>query len=221
VKFGFGQSNPTYQIKSSDGSKYVLRKKPPGRLLSKTAHQVDREYRVLHALERTDVPVPRAIILCEDENVIGTIFYIMEFLDGRMFENPSFPGVSASDRREMWHDAVRTVAKLHRIDPKDVGLETFGKPTGFYNRQIKTFRRLAESQAAAKDKDSGEAVGQIPHFDEFLDFFADENKQPKDRGVLFHGDYKIDNLVYHKTEPRVIGILDWEMSTIGTYLRGN
>jgi len=168
---------------------------------------------VIHALESTDVAVPRAICLCEDDSIIGTAWYIMEFLDGRMFENPSFPGVSAEDRREMWHDAVRTLGKLHRIRPKDVGLETFGKPSGFYNRQLRTFGRLAESQAAAKDKDSGEAVGQLPHFDEFTSFFAD--KQPEDRGVLVHGDYKIDNLVFHKTEPKVIGILDWEMSTIG------
>jgi aminoglycoside phosphotransferase (APT) family kinase protein len=181
--------------------------------LSKTAHQVDREYRVIHALEQTDVAVPRAYCLCEDESIIGTAFYIMEFLDGRMFENPSFPGVSAQDRREMWKDAVRTLGKLHRIRPKDVGLESFGKPSGFYNRQLKTFGRLAESQAAAKDKETGEAVGQLPHFQDFLSFF--QTNQPQDRGVLVHGDYKIDNLVYHKTEPRVIGILDWEMSTIG------
>ena len=136
----------------------------------------------------------------------------MEFSDGRIFENPSFPGVSAEERTEMWKDAVRTLAKLHRIPPKDIGLETFWKPSGFYNRQIKTFGGLAESQAAAKDKDSGEPVGQLPHFDEFVQFFSDEKRQPKDRGVLVHGDYKIDNLVYHKTEPKVIGILDWEMS---------
>ncbi|KAK4891381.1 hypothetical protein LTR27_010035 [Elasticomyces elasticus] len=212
-QFGFGQSNPTYQVTNSTRKRYVLRKKPPGKLLSKTAHQVDREYRVIHALENTDVAVPKAYCLCEDESIIGTAFYIMEFLDGRMFENPSFPGVIAEDRREMWHDAIRTLGKLHRIRPKDVGLETFGKPAGFYNRQLRTFGRLAESQAAAKDKDSGEAVGQLPHFDDFISFFA--NNQPKDRGVLVHGDYKIDNLVFHKTEPKVIGILDWEMSTVG------
>lgn len=113
----------------------------------------------------------------------------------------------------MWHDAVRTLAKLHRVDVKKAGLETFGRPTGFYNRQIKTFGRLAESQAAAKDKDTGKAVGQLPHFHDFLEFFTKD--QPQDRGVLVHGDYKIDNLVFHKTEPKVIGILDWEMSTVG------
>ena len=141
----------------------------------------------------------------------------MEFLDGRMVENPSFPGVSAEDRTEMWKDAVRTLAKLHRIPPKDIGLESFGKPSGFYNRQIKTFGSLAKSQAAAKDKESGEPVGQLSHFDDFVKFFSEPKNQPKDRGVLVHGDYKIDNLVFHKTEPRVIGILDWEMSALQLY----
>jgi aminoglycoside phosphotransferase (APT) family kinase protein len=189
-----------------------LRKKPPGELLSKTAHKVDREYRVIHGLEQTDVAVPKAYCLCRDEKVIGTEFYIMEFLDGRMIQNPAFPGVSAEDRRAMWKDAIRTLAKLHRVRHKEVGLETFGKPSGFYNRQIKTFGSLAKSQAAAKDKETGEAVGQLPHFDEFVEFFSEPKSQPKDRGVLIHGDYKIDNLVFHKTEPKVIGILDWEMS---------
>lgn len=215
MQFGFGQSNPTYQVTDSTGTRFVLRKKPPGKLLSKTAHQVDREYRVIHALEQTDVPVPKAICLCQDENVIGTDFYIMDFLDGRMIVNPALPDVSPEDRREMWRDAVRTLAKLHRVRPKDVGLETFGRPSGYYNRQLKTFGRLAESQAAAKDQESGEPVGQLPHFDEFIQFFSDAKKQPEDRGVLVHGDYKIDNLVFHKTEPKVIGILDWEMSTVG------
>ena len=211
-QFGFGQSNPTYQVTDSTNQKFVLRKKPPGELLSKTAHKVDREYRVIHALEKTDVPVPKAICLCRDESVIGTDFYIMEFLDGRMIQNPSFPDVSEKERTEMWKDAVRTLAKLHRIVPKDVGLETFGKPSGFYNRQIKTFGSLAESQSAAKDKDTGVAVGKFPHFDDFVQFFSEQKNQPKDRGALVHGDYKIDNLVFHKTEPKVIGILDWEMS---------
>lgn len=152
--------------------------------------------------------------MCKDESVIGTEFYIMECLEGRFFHNPSFPGVSAEDRTALWKDAVQTLAKLHRIRPKDVGLENFGKPNGFYNRQIKTFDSLAKSQSAAKDKDSGEPVGQLPHFDGFLEFFSDQSRQPKDRGMLYHGDYKIDNLVFHSTEPKVIGLLDWEMATV-------
>ncbi|MCJ1350395.1 MAG: hypothetical protein MMC33_000376 [Icmadophila ericetorum] len=213
--FGFGQSNPTYQLTASNGTKYVMRKKPPGRLLSKTAHQVEREYRIIHALENTDVPVPKAYALCEDSKVIGTPFYIMEFLDGRIFEDAGFPGVTKEYREEMWHDAIRTIAKLHRVNPSSVGLSSFGKPAGFYNRQLKTLSAVSQVQAETVDIESGEAVGKCRHFDKLVEFFQDPATQPKDRGTLIHGDYKIDNLVYHKTEPRVIGILDWEMSTIG------
>jgi aminoglycoside phosphotransferase (APT) family kinase protein len=107
-----------------------------------------------------------------------------------------------------WHDAIRTLAKLHRVNPKDVGLETFGKPSGFYDRQIRTFGTITAAQAATKDIETQEPVGQIPHIEEILGFFKDKNSQPKDRGNPIHGDYKIDNLVFHKTEPRVIGILE-------------
>ena len=234
-KFGFGQSNPTYQLTARNNVKYVMRKKPPGKLISKTAHQVEREYRIIHALEKTDVPVPKAYCLCEDVSVIETPFYIMEFLDGRIFEDASFPGVSAEERTEMWappttkfpphiwaadsiilrwHDAFRTLAKLHRVDPTSVNLSTFGKPTGFYNRQIRTLTQISESQAATIDVETDEPVGKIPHFDEAVTFFHDPKTQPKDRGTLIHGDYKIDNLVYHKTEPRVIGILEYVLLQI-------
>lgn len=239
-----------------------MRKKPPGKLVSKTAHQVEREYRVIHALEKTDVPVPKAYCLCEDEEVIGTPFYIMEFLDGRIIEDPGMPGVSAKERRAMyvsryfggcdknsiligcenrWHDAIRTLAKLHRVNISEAGLTSFGKSAGFYDRQIKTFGTISEAQASTVDIETKEPVGQIPHIEEILRFFRDRKFQPKDRAALVHGDYKIDNLVFHKTEPRVIGILEyvflfhiknsfsscikkpiltsllpsWEMSTIG------
>lgn len=207
-QFGYGQSNPTYQLTDSNGKKYVMRKKPPGQLLSKTAHKVDREYRIIHALEKTDVPVPKAYCLCQDDAVLGTDFYIMEFLDGRIFEDPKFPGVSESDRAEMWRDAVRTLAKFHRVKPASVNMESYGKPSGFYNRQLKTFGTISQAQAMAKDKETGVPVGKIPHFDEMTAFLQDPKTQPKDRTSFVHGDYKIDNLVYHKTEPRVIGILE-------------
>ncbi|KAF7870141.1 uncharacterized protein EAF02_009331 [Botrytis sinoallii] len=215
TQFGFGQSNPTYQLQSSNGHKYVMRKKPPGKLVSKTAHQVEREYRVIHALGKTDVPVPKTYCLCEDEGVIGTPFYIMEFLDGRIIEDPGMPGVGEMERREMWHDAIRTLAKLHRVNISEAGLTSFGKANGFYDRQIKTFGTISAAQASTVDIETKKPVGQIPHIDEILGFFRDKKYQPQDRGTLVHGDYKIDNLVFHKTEPRVIGILDWEMSTIG------
>ncbi|KAI9878123.1 MAG: hypothetical protein M1830_001806 [Pleopsidium flavum] len=214
-QFGFGQSNPTYQLTDSNGHKYVMRKKPPGKLLSKTAHKVEREYRVIHALEKTDVPVPKAYCLCEDEGVIGTPFYVMEFLDGRIIEDAWLPGVTAEERTEMWHDAIRTLAKFHRVSPASVDLSNFGKSSGFYNRQIATFGTISELQAQAIDIETDVPVGKIPHFDDMVAFFKNPKTQPRDRGTLVHGDYKIDNLVFHKTEPRVIGILDWEMSTIG------
>lgn len=114
-----------------------------------------------------------------------------------------------------WKDAVRTLAKFHKVDFNKVGLSDFGRHNGFYDRQLKTFGTLSKAQAAAVDVDTKKPVGDIPHFQEMLDFFKQKSKQPKDRGTLIHGDYKIDNLVFHKTEPRVIGILDWEMATIG------
>ncbi|KIX05091.1 uncharacterized protein Z518_05963 [Rhinocladiella mackenziei CBS 650.93] len=214
-QFGFGQSNPTYQITDATGTKYVMRKKPPGKLLSKTAHRVDREYRILNALGQTDVPVPKVYCLCEDDKVIGTPFYIMEFLDGRMVTEPHFPGCTPEERTEMWRDAVRTLGKFHRVDFNKIGLADFGRHGGFYDRQLKTFGTLSKTQAAAEDVDTKKPVGDIPHFDDMVAFFKQKSTQPKDRTTLIHGDYKIDNLVFHKTEPRVIGILDWEMATIG------
>ncbi|KAJ5807884.1 hypothetical protein N7474_009153 [Penicillium riverlandense] len=214
-QFGFGQSNPTYQLSTADGKKFVLRKKPPGKLLSKTAHQVEREYKIIHALGPTDVPVPQAHCLCEDSSVIGTPFYIMEFLDGRHFTDPAMPGVSAEERNALWKDALHTLAKFHRVVPKDVGLERFGKPTGFYDRQIATFSRISQAQAQAVDVETKEPVGELPYFEDMVRFFSNKSTQPRDRGTLVHGDYKIDNVIFHKTEPRVIGILDWEMATVG------
>ncbi|KAK7700239.1 hypothetical protein SLS64_011052 [Diaporthe eres] len=215
-QFGYGQSNPTYLLTSKPtGKRFVLRKKPPGKLVSKTAHKVEREYRIIHALRDTDVPAPRAYVLCEDAAVIGTPFYIMEFLDGRIIEDSLMPGVSAHDRTEMWSDAIRTLAKLHKVDAARVGLGDFGRPTGFYNRQVATWRTICEAQARVTDVDTGVEVGDLPHFADMTRFFEDAARQPRDRGTLIHGDYKIDNLVFHRTEPRVIGILDWEMSTVG------
>ncbi|KAJ5502876.1 hypothetical protein N7463_005750 [Penicillium fimorum] len=214
-QFGFGQSNPTYLLTATDGKQVVLRKKPPGKLLSKTAHKVEREYKIIQALGDTDVPVPKAYCLCEDDSVIGTAFYIMEFLDGRHFTDPVMPGVSGDERKALWKNAVQTLAKFHNVVPKSVGLENFGKPTGFFDRQIATFKTISKAQAAVVDADTKEPVGELPHFNDMVTFFAQKSTQPLDRGTLVHGDYKIDNLIFHKTEPRVIGILDWEMATVG------
>ncbi|KAI5304598.1 hypothetical protein KEM56_006284 [Ascosphaera pollenicola] len=214
-QFGFGQSNPTYQLIAADGSKYVLRKKPPGKLLAKTAHRVDREYQVINALAQTDVPVPKAYILCEDDSVIGTPFYIMEFLQGRHFTDDGIPNVSPEERAGLWKAAITTLAKLHRIDPKAIGLEKFGRFGGYYDRQIRTWGMISKAQAAVQDIETEQPVGDIPNLDAMLEFFADQKQQPSDRTTLVHGDFKIDNMIFHPTEARVIGILDWEMATIG------
>lgn len=216
-QFGFGQSNPTYQLTSiPTEQKYVMRKKPPGTLLSKAAHKVEREARVLSALSITDVPVPKVYCLCEDSSVIGTPFYVMEFLDGRIIEDAAMPDASSPQEREaLWKAAVETLAKLHRVDFEKVGLAKFGRKDGFYGRQVETWRGICAAQAKAKDVETGKDVGSLPHMDGLMAFFSMEKGRPKDRTTIVHGDYKIDNLVFHKTEPRVIGILDWEMSTIG------
>lgn len=176
--------------------------------MSKTAHKVEREYRIIHALEKTDVPVPRAYCLCEDESILGTAFYVMEFLDGRIIEDPAMPDQSPEERAALWHAAVDTLAKLHRVRTGDVGLESFGKASGFYDRQVRTWMTICESQARVVDADTNEAVGDLPHFVDLMRFFQDKTKQPRDQGTLIHGDYKIDNIVFHKTEARVIGVLE-------------
>ncbi|RYP12285.1 hypothetical protein DL767_011364 [Monosporascus sp. MG133] len=224
-QFGFGQSNPTYQLTSSaTGRRYVLRKKPPGKLLSKAAHKVEREHRVIAALHggRTGVPVPRPYCLCEDPAVLGTPFYVMEFVGGRIIEDPLMRGEAASpaERAALWRAAVETLARLHAVDGAGVGLGAFGGGggRGFYARQLATWRRICEAQARAVDADTGRAVGHVPHFEELLAFFGDPRApgRPRDdRVALVHGDYKIDNLVFDAAGPRVVGILDWEMSTLG------
>ncbi|KAF8242186.1 phosphotransferase enzyme family protein [Wilcoxina mikolae CBS 423.85] len=212
-QFGYGQSNPTYLVISSCGSQYVLRKKPPGHLLNPSAHAVEREYRVISALLCTPVPVPKPLILCHNPAVIGSPFYIMAFVEGRIFSSPSLPGVSSADRRLMWFSALATLALLHRMDFKLLGLESYGPKRGFYGRQIKKLSSISYAQGKTKDIVTQKVVGTIPEFDMNMQYFAD--KLPEDRTALIHGDYKIDNLIFHPTEPRVVAVLDWELSTLG------
>ncbi|KAI9490368.1 kinase-like domain-containing protein [Zychaea mexicana] len=213
-QFKHGQSNPTYLIKDGNKKQYVLRKKPPGALLSSTAHAVEREYRIIKALgDSTNVPVPKVYTLCSDKAVIGTPFYVMEFLKGRIFEDVRMPSIPYEERRKCWFSAMETLAKLHRVDFKAIGLGNYGKPSGFYERQIRSLAKVSAAQAAAVDEETGNAVGPIPRLDELFAWFT-KNQVP-DQATIVHGDFKIDNLVYHPTEPRVIGILDWELSTIG------
>ncbi|NNC78002.1 MAG: phosphotransferase family protein [Woeseiaceae bacterium] len=202
-KFSDGQSNPTYLLEAN-GKKFVLRRKPPGKLL-KSAHAVDREFRVISALRDTGVPVPRAVHLCEDDEVVGSMFYIMSFEDGRILWDPSLPDISKPVRKVMHEDLVRVLAKLHDVDVESAGLADFGYPGNYFERQIgrwtKQYRAAETSTIAAMES--------------LIDWLP--SNMPEDDGSvsLLHGDYRIDNVVYHKDEPRIIAVLDWELSTLG------
>ncbi|PHZ07586.1 APH-domain-containing protein [Rhizopus microsporus ATCC 52813] len=213
-QFKFGQSNPTYLLKDGNQQQYVLRKKPPGTLLSATAHAIEREYRIIHALgTKTDVPVPKVYVLCEDTSIIGTPFYVMEFLKGRIYEDCRMLTIPFEERRQLWHAAVETLAKLHRVDFKAIGLGNFGKHSEFYERQMRSLSKVSQAQANTKDDETGEYVGPIPRLDDMFAWF--KKNKAHDQATIVHGDFKIDNMIFHPTEPKVIGILDWELSTIG------
>jgi aminoglycoside phosphotransferase (APT) family kinase protein len=203
TKFKGGQSNPTYRIDAASGT-YVLRRKPPGQLLP-SAHAVDREYRVLQALHGTAVPVAQPLHLCADEAIIGSMFYLMSFVDSRIFWDPSLPDMAPADRADIYTGIIDAMAALHTIDPNAVGLSDYGKPGSYFERQIK---RWSEQYRASETR-------QIAAMDALID--ALPARCPADDGViaLAHGDFRIDNLMFHLTEPRVIAIVDWELSTLG------
>ena len=203
-KLAGGQSNPTFRISDGEQS-WVLRKKPPGELLS-SAHAVDREYRVLSALRDTEVPVPETVLLCEDDSVIGSMFFIMECLEGRTFWDPMLPELSdPRERGAIYDEMSRVLGILHSVDPQAVGLSDYGKPGNYYARQ--TVRWIKQYRAA--ETETNRAM-------ELLIEWLPENLPQDDSVVtLVHGDYRLDNLMFHKTEPRVIGVLDWELSTLG------
>jgi aminoglycoside phosphotransferase (APT) family kinase protein len=201
-QFEGGQSNPTYKLRSGSGS-YVLRRKPAGQLLP-SAHAVDREYRVMQALSGTAVPVPRVHALCEDDTVIGATFYVMEFLDGRIFWDPRLPGLSPAERQAMFQSMNTVIAALHSVDHLEVGLAEFGRPGNYMARQVARWSR--QYQASQTEKQ--------PAIDRLIEWLP-LHLPPEGEARIVHGDYRIDNLVFHPTEPRVIGVLDWELSTIG------
>lgn len=203
-KFAGGQSNPTFKL-SANGRHYVLRRKPPGQLL-KSAHAVDREFRVISALQDTDVPVPKTYCLCEDDAIIGSAFYVMEYLEGRVFWDPTLPEIdSAIERAAMYDEMNRVLAALHTVDVDAMGLSDFGRPGNYYERQINRWTR----QYRASE------TGLCPDMETLIEWLPANLPADDGQASLVHGDYRLDNLMFHPTEPRIIAVLDWELSTLG------
>lgn len=201
-QFKGGQSNPTFLL-SAGGKQYVLRRKPPGTLLP-SAHAVDREYRVITALAQTDVPVAKTYALCEDDSVIGTMFYIMDYVQGRILWSPSLPGMNPDERRAIFNEMNRVIAALHSVDYQAVGLETYGKPGNYLERQVARWTK----QYRASETERIDAV-------ENLIEWLPKNIPSDDETRIVHGDFRIDNVIFHPTEPRILAVLDWELSTLG------
>jgi aminoglycoside phosphotransferase (APT) family kinase protein len=203
TKFTGGQSNPTYLIEADSG-RFVLRRKPPGQLLA-SAHAVDREFRVLSALHGGAVPVARPLHLCRDETIIGSMFYLMDYVAGRVFWDPSLPELATDERAAYFHALIDTLAALHGVDVAAAGLADYGKPGNYFARQI---ARWSEQYRASQTR-------AIPAMDALIDKLA--ARCPADDGVvaLTHGDYRIDNLMFDPAEPRVLAVVDWELSTLG------
>jgi aminoglycoside phosphotransferase (APT) family kinase protein len=202
-RFGGGQSNPTYRL-ATPGAAYVLRRKPPGEL-APGAHAVDREARVMQALEPQGFPVPHVHRLCMDESVIGSAFYVMSFVEGRIFWNSRFETVAPQDRRAYFDAMNATLARLHGFDPVTIGLGDFGKPGNYFARQIGRW---------SKQYLADELAGRDPHMDRLIAWLP-ENIPPGEEVAIVHGDFRADNMVFHLTEPRVVAVLDWELSTLG------
>lgn len=204
-EFAGGQSNPTYLLHAG-GRSYVMRRKPPGNLL-KSAHAVDREYKVLTALQDTDVPTARTYALCTDDDVIGTWFYVMEYLEGRVIWDASGGNYSPTERAEFWDAANDAVAKLHKVDFEAVGLSDFGKHSDYIARQLS--RWIGQYEYTKTDEN--------PYMDNLIEYLP-ENIPPEDSCTVVHGDLQIANMMMHKDRNEVIGILDWELSTLGNPL---
>ena len=201
-------SNPTYLITVHGGERFVIRKKPPGKLLPK-AHQIDREYRVMHALAGSGVPVPKMIALCEDPDVIGADFFVMEFVDGRIVKPPTLDTVNAADRRALYFDLIDVMAALHTVDHVGAGLERFGRPDGYLTRQT---TRWADQYERAKP--ALPDTFDYSDFDWLRDWLLERADQYEATSVV-HGDFRPGNTITHPTEPRCLAVLDWELATIG------
>jgi aminoglycoside phosphotransferase (APT) family kinase protein len=201
-QYGGGQSNPTYRLSAPSG-RYVLRRKPPGKLLA-SAHAVDREYRVITALGPTGFPVPRTYGLCEDEAVIGTAFYVMDCVEGRVLWDQQLPDLPRTERAAIFDRMNATIARLHQIDYKAIGLESYGRPGNYLARQIDRWSkqyRLSETE-------------RIEAMDNLIDYLP-RNIPEEDATSIVHGDYRMDNMIFHATEARILAIIDWELSTLG------
>ena len=201
-QFEGGQSNPTFRL-DAGGRAYVLRKQPPGELL-KSAHQVDREFRVMRALAGSEVPVPSMYCLCEDTEVIGTKFYLMELVQGRLFTEALLPGLTPAERRSIYNDLARVLACLHKVDVDAVGLREFGPPGNYYERQI---GRWSKQYVASQTED-------IAAMNKLMEWLP-KNIPEQRKTVIVHGDYRLGNTLLHPTEPRLVAVLDWELSTLG------
>lgn len=201
-QFKGGQSNPTYQL-VTPARKYVLRRKPPGKLLP-SAHAVDREYKVITALHAVGFPAPRTYCLCEDDSVIGTMFYIMDMVEGRVLWEPLLPGLEPAARWKIYEALNATLAHLHTIDYRAAGLADFGRPGNYFSRQISRWTK----QYVASETET------IPEMNRLMEWLP-ENVPLDDSVSVVHGDYRLDNTVLHPTEPRVVAVLDWELSTLG------
>jgi aminoglycoside phosphotransferase (APT) family kinase protein len=202
-KFKGGQSNPTYLLKAESGN-YVLRRKPPGKLLA-SAHAIDREFQVLNALHGSKVPVAKPYHLCKDEMAIGSMFYVMEYVDGEIFWDPSFPEFTPAQRSHYYDAILQTMASLHSLDIASVGLADYGKPGNYFARQI---NRWSEQYRAAETTD-------IPAMNELIEQLP--LRCPDDDGsvALVHGDFRIDNLLWAKSKAEIKAVMDWELSTLG------
>lgn len=201
-QFVGGQSNPTYHLSDGRGE-WVLRRKPPGKLIS-SAHAIDREYKILSALGQTDFPVPRVRVYCEDESVIGTEFYLMDRIHGRIIPDQTLPGWSAEDRRSLYASQVEILAQLHLIDYEAIGLGDYGKKGNYFARQIHVWSK----QYTAADVERSAAMERLMEW-------LPENIPVDDTTTIVHGDFGLNNLVIHPTEGRLISVLDWELSTLG------
>lgn len=203
ARFRGGQSNPTLLVSFSEGRRLVLRKKPDGILLP-SAHAVDREYRVISALHGSDVPVAAAHLLCADESLVGAMFYVMDYVQGRSFWDPSLPEVAAADRGPIFAELRRVIEALHELDHQALGLGDFGKPGDYFARQVARWSRQYRASETQPIAAMDGLIEWLPH-----------NLPPERAPALLHGDYRLDNVIFHPTEPRILAVIDWELSTLG------